>query len=53
MDANVRGKNDLTLSYAADNNDDDKFDVAVNTSTSISRDFDEAAKVPKQKVRNA
>ena len=53
MDANVRVKNGLTLSYAADNNDGDKLDVAVDTITSISRDFDEVTKVPKEKVRNA
>ena len=53
MDANVRVKNYLTLSYAADNNDGDKLDVAVDTITSISRDFDEVTKVPKEKVRNA
>ena len=53
MDGNVLVKNELTLSYAADNNDGDKFDVAVDTITSISRDFDEVTKIPKEKVRNA
>ena len=51
MDANEQGKNDLTLSYAADKNNGDNFDVAVDTKTSISRDFNEVNKIPK-KVRN-
>ena len=47
-----RGKNDLTLSYGADKNNGDNFDVAVDTKTSISRDFDEINKIRKKKVRN-
>ena len=49
MDANEQGKNNLTLSYAADKNNGDKFDVAVDTNTSISRDFDEVNKIPKKR----
>ena len=52
MDANEQGKNDVTLRYAADKHNGDNFDVAVDTKTSISRDFDEVNKIPKKKVRN-
>ena len=41
-------KNNLTLSHAADKNNGDNFDVAVDTSTSISRDFDEVNKYQKK-----
>lgn len=53
MDANEQGKNDITLSCATDKNNDDNSDVVVDTNTSISRDFDEVNKIPKEKVRNA
>ena len=52
MDANEQGKNDLTLSYTADNDDGDRFDVAVDTNISISRDFDDVTKATKEKMRN-
>ena len=41
-------KNNLTLSYAADKNNGDNFDVAVDTNTSISRDFEEVNKYQKK-----
>lgn len=53
IDANEQGKNDITLSCATDKNNDDNSDVAVDTNTSISRDFNEVNKIPKEKVRNA
>ena len=52
MDANEQGKNDLTLSYAADKDNDDRFDVAVDTNTSISRDFDDVTKATKENMKN-
>ena len=53
MDVNEQGKNDITLSCATDKNNDDNSDVVVDTNTSISRDFNEVNKIPKEKVRNA
>ena len=42
-------KNNLTLGYAADKNNGDNFDVAVDTNTSISRDFEEVNKYQKKR----
>ena len=53
MDANEQSKSDTTRSCAADKSKGDNFDAAVDTSTSISRYFDEVNKIPKEKVRNA
>ena len=50
---NEQGKNDTTVSCAAVKNNGDNIDVAVDWNTSISRDFDEVNKIPKEKVRNA
>ena len=50
---NEQGKNDTTMSCAADKNNGDNIDAAVDWNTSISRDFDEVNKIPKEKVRNA
>ena len=44
---NEQGKNDTSMSCAAEKNNGD------NWNTSISRDFDEVNKIPKEKVRNA
>ena len=52
MDANEQGKNDPRLSYAADKDDGDRFDVAVDTNTSISKDFDDVTKATKETMRN-
>ena len=53
MGDNEQGKNDITISCSADKNNGDNIDVAVDWNTSISRDFDEVNKIPKEKVRNA
>ena len=50
---NEQRKNDTTMSCAAVKNNGDNIDVAVDWNTSISRDFDEVNKIPKEKVRNA
>lgn len=47
------GENEQGNGDNIDDNIGDYIDVAVDWNTSISRDFDEVNKIPKEKVRNA